>query len=170
MDVAGSANGRIRIVTGPRGAGKSGYCQRMAADARQRGWRVAGVLSLAKFEDEQKAGIEVEDLASGERRPLASKRSLFPQGPHLGCWNFDAGAIGWANAILQRATPCDLLVVDELGPLEFDREQGFMAAFEALMEGDFRLALVVVRPEYLEQAKGLWPDSDVEILSTRANG
>ena len=33
----------------------------------------------------------------------------------------------WGNALLQHAPPSNLFVLDELGPLEFDRQQGWAA-------------------------------------------
>ena len=37
----------------------------------------------------------------------------------------DAEVLAWGTRILQQATPCDLLVVDELGPLKFERGEGW---------------------------------------------
>ena len=63
--------------------------------------------------------------------------------------------------MLRKSTDCDLLVVDELGPLEFNLTTGWIAAFDVLSAKQFRVALVVVRPELLERARQLWPDAEV---------
>lgn len=49
-------------------------------------------------------------------------------------WCFEAAALAWGDAVLQNTPACDLLLIDELGPLEFRGEGGFshgLAAAEA---------------------------------------
>ncbi len=135
------------LVTGERGAGKTTFCRRLAEEARADGWRVAGLLSPAVFEAGVKTGILVEDLASGEQRPLASLAARPPFDLPLGRWFFDPAALDWGNRVLQDCPPCDLLIVDELGPLELLRGQGWTSALTALLRPDIRLGLAVVRPE-----------------------
>ena len=103
--------------------------------------RVAGLLSPAVMQDGQKTGIFLEDLNSGEQRLLA----IDPLTPHanfvrasspfgrgesvhtfpVGKWLFDPQVLRWGNAVLASCPPCDLLIVDELGPLEFNVGKGW---------------------------------------------
>jgi hypothetical protein len=55
--------------------------------------------------------------------------------------------------------------VDELGPLEIVRGQGWQKAFNVLNRGDFRLALVVVRPELVDQARLHLPPAPTTTLT-----
>ena len=48
-------------------------------------------------------------------------------------------------------------MIDELGPLEFRGEGGFLAGFQAIAAQQYRLALVVVRPELIDIARERWP-------------
>jgi len=59
-----------------------------------------------------------------------------------GRFRFDPETLAWGDAALAQATPCHLLVVDELGPLEIERGQGWPKAFDVLRGTDFALALV----------------------------
>lgn len=43
-----------------------------------------------------------------------------------------------------------MLLIDELGPLEFNRQTSWVASFEILKRKNYKLALVVIRPEYLD--------------------
>lgn len=168
MDLASlQAGGKIRLVSGPRLAGKSTYCQEIVQAAQAEGYLARGVISLAQFEQDRKTGIWAQDLCSGEKRLLASHHPGQHQGPRLGSWHFDPQTIAWVNQLFIDAVPCDLLVVDELGPLEFEHGQGFSAAFAALDSRDYRLAVVVVRPECLNQALERWPEA--EVLALPAN-
>ena len=161
--------GTLLILTGARGAGKSAFCERLAETARSEGRTVAGLLSRAVLAGGRKTGIEAEDLRSGKRRTLATEtaREPSPPGPR---WDFDEGALVWADGILTASVPCDLLIVDELGPLEFDRGRGWQAGFAALDSGEYALAVVVIRPELLARARERWPGAETLDVSVAAPG
>jgi nucleoside-triphosphatase THEP1 len=146
----------ITILTGGRRKGKTRTCQRWVEQARQLGWSVAGVLCPAIFEQGEKTAIDMVDLATGESRRLAQKvnrQTGFEVTDH---WDFDNAVLANGNEILGSAGPCDLLIVDELGPLEFHRGQGLVKAFDTLARGEYARAVVVIRPELLEEARDLW--------------
>jgi nucleoside-triphosphatase len=139
------------VLSGDSGCGKTTLCAGVIAAARARGLAVAGVLTLPSRLDGRQAGLEVEDLSSGERRPLA--RARVEPGPGSGLategWRFDPEGLAWGTKALRRASPCDVLVIDELGPLELVRNQGWTAGLDVLCSGHYRLALAVVRPSLL---------------------
>jgi nucleoside-triphosphatase len=143
---------RVIFVSGGRGVGKTTLCEEVARRMRAEGWRVGGFLSPARLDASgRKVGIDLLDLASGERCPLAEVRSEGPT--DVGKYVFDREAIRLGVRLARAAPPDGLLVVDELGPLELERGQGWVGALEALQAGRFRAALVVVRPELLETAR-----------------
>ena len=138
----------IVVVTGELGCGKTTVCGRVVALARAQGMVVAGVLTLARFADGLKAGLDVEDLRTGRRRLLA-ERDCPSGGPQTGMWHFYADGLSWGEEALSRTAPCDLLIVDELGPLELIQGQGWTVGLDVLLAGGYRLALAVVRPALL---------------------
>jgi nucleoside-triphosphatase THEP1 len=154
---------RLLILTGERGSGKTVLCSRLVEAARKSGWQVSGLVTPAVFEGGQKTAIDVMDLASGARRLLARVRREGDTDIHTIHWTFDNQALDWGNRILEGSVPCNLLVVDELGPLELLRKQGWTAALDALASALFDLAVVVIRPELIEVARSLWPQA-VEIV------
>ena len=135
------------LLTGPRGAGKTTFCSILACHARLDGWDVAGVISPAVMAGSEKTGILVEDLRTGEQHPLASASLRKPFSMQLKDWHFDPLALSWGNRILENCTPCDLLIVDELGPLELLRNEGWTSALKILDQHGYRLGIAVVRPE-----------------------
>lgn len=155
---------QLVIVTGESGAGKTKWCQEQIQWARQQGWNVAGLLSPAIFQDGQKVGIDLLDLSSGEKRQLAKLRPHYLPQATIKKWAMDPLTLAWANDCLQAIGPCDLLVVDELGPLEFNRGQGFTPAFPLIERGDYQIALIIVRPTLLEQAQSRWPQLTQHII------
>lgn len=147
------------IVTGPSGSGKTTFCQQVVASARAAGWQVAGLLSLPCFEDGQKTGISACDLSSGEQRLLASCRPNEIQGLSFGQWTFDPQTLAWGNAVLEGLPLCDLVIVDELGPLEFDLQQGWTAGLQVLSCSPGGITLATIRPSHLARLQALWPES-----------
>jgi nucleoside-triphosphatase THEP1 len=154
-------NGQILILTGWRGTGKTSLCAKLIAAARAARWQVGGVLCPARFENGSKTGILVKDLRSGEERVLATRATENDQGLRTRRWLFDPAQFTWGSRIFELALPCDLFVVDELGPLEFERGEGWLTALTALDSKRFRLALVIIRPELLETAQARWPQAKI---------
>lgn len=153
---------KITIVSGASGSGKTVLCERAVAACRARGVDLAGVISRSEYEEEEKVRLYAQNL-KGDERWLAERtdRPIPFAGPTTKCWAFDAETIAWANSFLGEATPAKVLVIDELGPLEFGRGEGFLAAFDLLDSGEFDHALVVVRPGLTEAALKRWPNAEV---------
>ncbi|HRA79959.1 MAG TPA: nucleoside-triphosphatase [Thauera sp.] len=152
---------RIVIVSGGRGVGKTRFCRALVEAARGAGLVVAGLLSPAVFAEGGKTAIDLTDLASGETRRLAERaRADAPGTAGLG-WHFDPAALDWGNQVLQAAAASDLLVIDELGPLEFHGQGGLSAGFTAIEAARHRQAIVVVRPELVVTARLRWPGAAV---------
>ena len=138
-------SGQIVILTGEPGTGKTTACRQLIERARDLGLDCAGILCPSRVIDEVKIGIDVVDVRTEERRRLAEVDEL-PGAVRMGPYRFDEEAIAWGVASLGRACPCDLLIVDEIGPLEMDRGGGWANALDVLLTGDCRLAVAVVRP------------------------
>jgi nucleoside-triphosphatase THEP1 len=143
------------IVTGWRGSGKTTFCHEMLQIARTAGWDTAGLLSPAVFKGGMKESIWAEDIRSGEKRLLAAAHPQTETDLAFGDWYFNQKTLEWGNQVLQSSIPCDLLVVDELGPLEFNLSLGWVSALEVIKTAQFHLALVVIRPELFEYAKNI---------------
>ncbi len=147
------------IVSGDLESGKTRFIQNLAHAMQAHGWDVAGVVSPAVFQDDAKVAIDALDLRSGKRCRLAEliQAGSQLQGPATKRWQFSKETLNWCNSTLRSATPCDLLVIDELGPLEFEGGAGMLDAIEAIEGGNYLAALVVVRSILLEHARRRWP-------------
>ncbi|MFZ5910157.1 MAG: nucleoside-triphosphatase [Chloroflexota bacterium] len=166
----------LHLLTAPRGAGKTTFCRALADRARTAGWDVAGLLSPAVFEDGAKTGILAQDLRTSETRllavanqqfnPVQGKSSSFPTlDLPLGDWLFDSSVIAWGNQILETCLPCDLLIVDEIGPLELNRGAGWVNALETLRQPGYRVGVVVIRSECIDDFSKLGISFRVKGLS-----
>ena len=105
-----------------------------------------------------KIGFEAVDVGCGERWPLARTDQELG-GPRVGPYSLDPAALARALKVLRRAAtaetgatvPCDLLILDEIGPLELEQGEGFAPILDLLpLEGPTH-TLIVVRPAFLDQ-------------------
>jgi nucleoside-triphosphatase THEP1 len=156
---------RIVILTGERGVGKSTVCRKTVGLAQARQYTCGGILTLSHSD----GGRDVLDVRSGDVRRLTLEpgegEGVFHEGVIQGRFRFDPAVLAWGNDVLSHAAPCDLLVVDEVGPLEMERGRGWVKAFVVLGDADFSLALVVVRPELLVQAQLRLPASATTVFT-----
>jgi len=143
----------IALLFGDRGLGKTCICERVVHLAQKRGRRLGGCLSRALFDEQGiKVGIRVLDLYSGVERVLAGPLGQFA-GPSVGRFSMDGDALSWALGQMRAALDAgvDLLIVDEIGPLELFQGQGFAPVLEWLAAHPKQDALLVVRPELLDE-------------------
>ncbi len=144
----------LLILTGERGVGKTTVCYKTVALARTAGYRCAGIITLSRPDNER----EVLDVSTGETRCLTTKPDT-ASAVHQGRFYFDPHVLEWGNSVLANALPCHLLVVDELGPLEIERGEGWVHAFTTLREAaqGSPLSLLVVRPELVARVCSMLP-------------
>ncbi len=158
--------GEILVITGERGVGKTTFCQKVIDQFYSQRKKVQGLITPGRFVNAQKTGIFVKNLNTGTVSLLASSLAGEIEGIQMGYWVFDPAVLECENNLLKQVNHPDLLVIDELGPLEFNRQLGWMSAFEILQSKQFGKALVVIRSECLDSFSRmgfvfhLWQPSD----------
>jgi nucleoside-triphosphatase THEP1 len=149
--------GRLWIITGASGVGKTRFCSNLAMFAKQQELFVKGLICPAVFHDGRKKSIQVIDLETGEKANLAKARNASSDGSVTDRWDFDEAVMLWSNRRLTSLRNCDLAIIDELATLEFNLGQGWQQGLEFLDTGDFENAVVVIRPDLVKTAQNRWP-------------
>jgi nucleoside-triphosphatase THEP1 len=147
---------KIILLTGSILSGKTSFCLEIAKLAKERGLDLAGLISPAVFTGSQKTAIDALDLRNWKRKRLAELRTGEKTDLETHRWSFDPAVISWGNQVLAEAAPCDLLIIDELGPLEFERSDGWVEGLSVLERGDFNTGIIVIRPGLIDQANKRW--------------
>jgi nucleoside-triphosphatase THEP1 len=155
------------LITGASGAGKTVACQALVDKLLAESVTLTGLISLPVFEGGRKVAIDLLAIHTGELRRLAALR---PDASTLrgkprdyqsvishGRWDFDANSFSWGNSILRRLAKDDVLILDEIGPLEFQIGKGFQVGLALLDERRIRKAYVVVRTDLVTLALERWP-------------
>ncbi len=155
----------ILVLTGSIGSGKTTAASWVVSLARMQGLRCDGLLAPPRLApDGQKVGIDGIRVGTGETRRLADK-NLSEPGDRFGGWRFLPGALDWAlEAVMDAAdSRPDLLVVDEIGPMELMEGRGLAPVLPALGAGALPLALVLVRETLLPMLEEQLAGCDVRV-------
>jgi len=109
--------GRV-FLTGQPGCGKTTVIANVIQMLSSRGIRPGGMISGEMREAGVRVGFSIEDIVTHEIGILA--HTDYREGPHVGKYHvnlFDVDRIGVA-AIKRALSDADLVIVDELGPME----------------------------------------------------
>jgi nucleoside-triphosphatase len=133
---------RILLLTGNPGVGKTTVLTKTVDALRAEGCTVGGMISREVREGGARVGFEIMDLTSGRRGWLAHVNQK--SGPQVSRYRVnieDLSGIG-AEAILVAVKNCDVVAVDEIGPMELFSEKFKEATRKALESGKLVVAVV----------------------------
>lgn len=156
-----SETARLLVISGNSGVGKTHWCSDLYNQAKERGLDVKGLISIPVFKNNRKIAINLQNLENGSTYPLASRSDVRNGEETVGDWLFNEDTLEMGNVILEQIQSCQVLIIDELGPMEFNSHQGLNNAFELIQSGNFDLACVVVRPALISKAQAIWPSAEV---------
>jgi len=134
--------GTIWLITGPPGVGKSTAVSRVVLRLKSAGVIVGGCTTGERRVKGERVGFEVRDLTNGTQGELASvSRSL---GPKVGKYRVnlaDLASVG-AKGIEDASVRSEIVVIDELGPMELTSPE-FRKAIRACLDSGKPILAVV---------------------------
>lgn len=122
-------------ITGPPGSGKTTLCGRLIEALRSR-CRIGGIITRELRDSQGKrVGFEVEDLATGEKGLLAHVAQQ--EGPRVGKYRVNLPDLERVAvpAILRAVEGADLVVIDEVAPMELSSAK-FGEAVERALQSE----------------------------------
>lgn len=122
--------------------GKTTVLTKTVDALKTEGYTVGGMISREVREGGTRVGFEIMDLTSGRRGWLAHINQK--SGPQVGRYRVnieDLNDVG-AEAILAAVRSCDVVAVDEIGPMELFSEKFKEATRKALESGKLVVAVV----------------------------
>jgi nucleoside-triphosphatase len=114
---------RVLLITGSPGVGKTSVLLKTIDMLKAKGFTVGGMLSREVRSSGTRVGFEVMDLYTGKRGWLAHTNQKY--GPQVGKYhvNFaDLEGVG-TEAVKKAIKECDIVAVDEVGPMELFSER-----------------------------------------------
>jgi nucleoside-triphosphatase len=132
----------VLLLTGNPGVGKTTVLTKTVDTLKMKGLRVGGMLSREARTGGTRVGFEILDLSSGRHGWLAHVNQK--TGPQVGKYHVnlnDLELIG-AKAIADAVENCDVITIDEIGPMELFSEKFKKAVRKALESPKPVLAVV----------------------------
>ncbi|MEM3666453.1 MAG: NTPase [Candidatus Bathyarchaeia archaeon] len=133
---------RILLLTGNPGVGKTTVLLRVVKVLKSEGYCVGGMISREVRSCGARIGFEILDLGSGKRGWLAHVQQR--HGPQVGKYRVnleDLKNMG-ANAIDNASEKSDIIIVDEIGPMELYSENFKEAMKKAVESGKLIIGTV----------------------------
>jgi nucleoside-triphosphatase len=103
------------LLTGRPGVGKTTAVEGVVGRARDRGKTVRGVLSPETRDGGERVGFRITDLSTGRSEVMAHVEY---DGPSVGKYGVDTSAVDEIAREAVVAEDADLVVVDEIAPME----------------------------------------------------
>ncbi|MEM4311259.1 MAG: NTPase [Nitrososphaerales archaeon] len=156
---------KLFLVTGRPGVGKTSLIIGLIDKVREKGYSVGGIVSKEFRRNGVRHGFEILDLLTGRKGILAS--SDLPFGPRIGKYKVNLKDLkDIAADSLDKASDCDLIVCDEVGPMELLSPE-FKRALRRTLEGERILLFSVhykIRDPLIEEllAKGQLFELNIE--------
>jgi nucleoside-triphosphatase THEP1 len=138
---------KIVLLTGERQVGKTTVCLRLVEALRQTTLDVAGLLTRRTGP----CALEVLELRTDQAYPLTAPAEN-EQGIVVGKFRMRPDAMARSRKALDTSFPTQVFLLDEIGPLELVRGEGWVRAMTLLKRRSYLIAFIVVRPELLVPA------------------
>ncbi|MGB8953351.1 MAG: nucleoside-triphosphatase [Candidatus Aminicenantales bacterium] len=161
MNNPGEGN-RIYILTGKVHSGKTTFVKKTVKELKEKGIAVEGFLSERMTGDEKGQGYDLIDLSREKPVPFI-RTSGQPEWPQIGPYFFDPRGLAEAQKIIRGSRRADLLVVDEVGPLELGG-RGLWPALEGELFRPSKKILLVIRESLLKDFLSILNQSEVKIF------
>lgn len=154
---------RLLLLTGSPGVGKTSVLLRVVESLKAKGYSVGGMVSREARSGEVRVGFEISDLGGSRRGWLAHVNQH--SGPQVGKYRVnleDLNSIG-AEAIMEAVQDCDVIAIDEVGPMELFSEKFKEAVKRAVECGKLVVAVVhwKAKDRLIEEVKNR---EDTEII------
>ncbi len=128
---------------------------------------MGGILCPAIFQKGKKTGIDQLDIRTGKKQRLGVLSNDI-ENSTIGRWRMDESVIALGNQIIAGLKDEDVIIIDELGPLELKDGCGYRQALQLLDEGHYKTIFVVVRSALLPVAQLRWPQAQICFLESMA--
>jgi nucleoside-triphosphatase THEP1 len=155
----------IFILTGPVHSGKTSLLKNVVRELRRQKYRIDGFLSEAVWEKEETVGYDLFDLREERSFPLI-RRTGEKKWQKIGSYFFIPQGLARAEEIILREKDVDILVVDEVGPLELSGK-GFWPALRQVIFNPVKSFLFVARINILEDFLKTLGECEVKIFDIK---
>jgi len=132
----------VLLLTGSPGIGKTTILLKIVDALKAKGCSVGGMVSREVREGGTRVGFEILNLKTNQRGWLANVNQK--TGPQVGKYRVnleDLNNVG-VDAILKAVKDCDVVAIDEIGPMELFSEKFRQAVKEVVESGKLVIGVI----------------------------
>jgi nucleoside-triphosphatase THEP1 len=159
------AGGRsVVILTGGTGSGKTTRAGEVVDVLRRRGFEVGGILARGLLRDARRSGFDLVDLCTGHTMPWCREQDVDAHAEQRwGRFEFTREGLQFGCAALTVGSrPADVMVLDEVGPLEL-AGGGWADSLDLLVERFGGPILLVARLAVVDAVKTRWGSASTPV-------
>ncbi|MBK9392188.1 MAG: hypothetical protein IPN68_19130 [Bacteroidetes bacterium] len=158
------SSGRVFIITGPIGAGKTNFAKQLS-DKLKKNKIIAGGIITEKILDVSSAvGYDLVDIESLDRVVFLRQNSECGS-ESIGRFTICSDAIEAGNRILRTVAAIDnkVIIIDEVGMLELNGK-GWSESINSLLAKAGRVLIITVRSSFIEEVIAKWNITDPVVV------
>jgi nucleoside-triphosphatase len=123
---------RVFLLTGSPGVGKTSVILRLVESLKAKGYNVGGMVSREVRVGSHRVGFEILNVNTGRKGWLAHVAQV--EGPQVGRYRVNIGDLEdiGVEAITSAVTGSEVIVIDEIGPMELHSEKFREAVLKAV--------------------------------------
>jgi len=150
------SRGRYFILTGDKGIGKTTLVTKLASKLQDKQLTVGGILQPRSWDNGNCTGYDIVNILSEKQLPLCRINNTEGE-IKIGSFSFLKNGIEHGNEALNPAglKKCDLIIIDEVGPLELDGK-GWSQSLDEIISSASCPILMVVRESLCDQVSSRW--------------
>ena len=133
--------------------GKTLLCKKLAEKFSSSGLMVSGILSIKRTENRSGRKIFAQIINSKEEREIAVFEPGWDADFPIRDWRLNQENLEWADKMIRNLLPADVIIIDELGYLEFEMGRGLVSGIDILESGEYMAAFVVIRTSLIKAAR-----------------
>jgi len=162
----------IFILSAPIHSGKTTWLSKVVTELKKQNRVCKGILTYAVFDGDRRIGYDIENIETGERKEFIRRIgygvAFDDSDVYLRDYHFSAVVIEEINQILKNAVGADVVVIDEIGPLEL-RGKGFFPAISYLMSHQPPSLIMVVRDTIVSDVIARFKIDEYQLISPGQN-
>ncbi len=158
-------NKKITVITGGTQSGKTTYLiEYLKSLKKQNEIIIGGIIAHGIDKNGERLGFEIEDISTGERELFCNKTKEVGD-INFSRFYFKKKGINFGEQALNKAIHnSNLLVIDEIGPLELNKKVWYGIIEKAIATEDLDM-IWVVRKKILNKVLNTWGHINVEVIT-----
>ncbi len=154
----------VYIITGGVHEGKTTFAQAAVKKLLENNIQVEGFLAHGTFKGDKRYTFHIENLKNHQKHLLCIRETR-EEWDWFGSFSFDPKILKLGNHILKNIDPKTVVVIDEVGKLEFKNKQGWFEGLSHILNNHPTTQQIwVVRRDFIKDLQALFPIPDEHIF------